>query len=57
MNMSYCRFRNTLQDLIDCEEALDFGAEQDDKMSDEERQAMVRLIKTCRRIGENNGGE
>lgn len=45
MNMSYCRFQNTLIDLRDCEEHLD-----DDGLSEEEQTARVRLIKVCQRI-------
>ena len=50
MNMSYCRFRNTLPDLSDCydnwEEDLD---KEDDR---EEYQARERLLKLCKRIAD-----
>lgn len=44
-NMSYCRFRNTLSDLRDCEDHM--GTRVDDKHED---RARVELIKLCRRI-------
>lgn len=47
-NMSYCRFRNTLADLRDCES--DFG---DDDISEEEKAARVELIQLARRIVED----
>lgn len=44
-NMSYCRFRNTLDDLRDCQESLE------DKVgSIEEHKARIRLIKICKEI-------
>lgn len=48
-NMSYCRFRNTLSDLLDCEEALGDGTE-DRTLSATETKARAELIKTCARI-------
>lgn len=52
-NMSYCRFRNTLDDLIDCyanwEESL--------KSYPEERQARERLLKLCQRIISDYGDD
>lgn len=43
-NMSYCRFRNTLNDLTDCENNFD------NISSIEELQAAKRLLQTCQRI-------
>ena len=43
-NMSYCRFRNTLNDLQDCENNFD------NINSIEELVAAKRLLKTCQRI-------
>lgn len=43
-NMSYCRFRNTLNDLTDCENNFD------NINSIEELQAAKRLLQTCQRI-------
>ena len=42
-NMSYCRFRNTLQDLRDSEENMDVAD------SPEEQAARFALIKLCYR--------
>lgn len=42
MNMPYCRFRNTVEDLKDCYENMD-----DMEMSEEEKQARIKLIKVC----------
>ncbi len=46
-NMSYCRFQNTLDDMQDCNEALDelvAGDKDIDEVSDEEREAMERMM-------------
>ena len=51
MNMSYCRFRNTLEDLRDCYFNL---SEVQDLSSDEER-AREKLIKLCCTIAEERG--
>lgn len=45
-NMGYCRFVNTLADLLDCEEHIG-----DEDLSAEEAKAQKRLIKICQRIG------
>jgi hypothetical protein len=47
-NMSYCRFRNSLEDLRDCYDNMD-----DNDMSEEEKQARKRLIQLCREIADN----
>jgi hypothetical protein len=41
-NMSYCRFRNTLQDFEDC---FDFLRNGDEKLSYEELRAAISLIR------------
>lgn len=46
MNMSYCRFQNTLPDLRDCASHLF------DKVSLEEHRARKQLIEECRAIVE-----
>lgn len=54
-NMSYCRFQNTAPDLRDCADHL-----LDDDLSKDEREALKRLIKTCREIvseWEENGND
>ena len=45
-NMSYCRFRNTLEDLMNCERNLD----DDLSESIEEAQARIKLVEVCQRI-------
>jgi len=52
-NMSYCRFRNTLADLKDCDQALADGVYDRDELSPEEKRACEQLIKLCRRLGED----
>lgn len=47
-NMSYCRFTNTLTDLMDCYEHMD-----DDEISDMEEKARLLLIQTCRDIADD----
>lgn len=49
MNMSYCRFQNTLQDLKDC---ADYMEETD--LDKEEERARKELIKVCRQIVEQD---
>lgn len=49
-NMSYCRFRNTSRDLIDCKEALEAllnGSSEEGPLSEDELHAAVKLISTC----------
>ena len=49
-NMSYCRFQNTLPDLIDCDEAL---REIDDNLAElsrDEARAAQELIRICQQI-------
>jgi hypothetical protein len=57
-NMSYCRFRNTLSDLRDCQEALvDLACDGEDSLSDEEKRAKDSLIALCHEIaGEYDDG-
>ena len=45
MNMSYCRFQNTLQDLIDCEENLP-----NKDLSWNEAEAFAELVGLCKSI-------
>ena len=49
-NMSYCRFRNTLSDLADCQEYLESllaGDTEYGALSREELNAAVELVETC----------
>ena len=61
MNMSYCRFQNTLGDLRDCYEAWDKYADRDDDsdddayldmdvLSEDERDAREQLLALCKKI-------
>lgn len=50
-NMSYCRFRNTLADLLDCQEHLL------EELSTEEEKARAELVRTCQEIVEAAGEE
>ena len=55
-NMSYCRFRNTYLDLIDCSNNLS-----DKDLSDSEKMARKNLLELCKEMIEylefNNYGE
>ena len=55
MNMSYCRFRNTLSDLDDCYDALMekgvVGVKAD--ADPDEQRAVTRLIKMCKQLAED----
>ena len=44
-NMSYCRFQNTLSDLLDCYRNWD-----DEDLSDEEKRARKRILTLCEDI-------
>ena len=46
-NMSYCRFQNTVQDLMDCRDAFD------DIHSKDEERAAKQLVKICADIVQN----
>jgi hypothetical protein len=50
MNMSYCRFQNTLRDLQDCESHLF------DTLSPEEHEARLEMIEICRAMAEESDG-
>lgn len=52
MNMTYCRFQNTLEDLRDCQEHMD-----DSELSPEEMQARKELIEVCWRIAQDYADE
>jgi hypothetical protein len=51
-NMSHCRFTNTLEDLRDCADYIDAN-----DLSESETKARARLIKVCREIVRDAGGE
>jgi hypothetical protein len=46
MNMSYCAFQNTLEDLRQCQEILEEG----DELSEDELRAARKLVEICRSI-------
>lgn len=46
-NMSYARFQNTLNDMLDCYEHMD-----ENPCSDEEEKARKALIKLCLKIAD-----
>lgn len=50
-NMSYCKFRNTKNDLEDCLDAI----EQGDTLSEEEADAGVRMFRRFLSFCEDNG--
>jgi hypothetical protein len=50
-NMSYCRFENTLSDLEDCYEDMQFGTEFSE-LSLTEQQARNELVALCKKIAE-----
>lgn len=55
-NMSYCRFQNTLDDLRDCETAIEELQNPKEELSAEEYAAYRALIRMCRRIANDNEG-
>lgn len=50
MNMGYCRFENTLNDLRDCMEHM-----WDDDLSDSEEESRQKMIELCVKISEDYG--
>jgi len=57
-NQSYCRYRNTLQDLRDCAEAIESEEFEEthalkSELSPEERQAKKALVELCQKIVDN----
>lgn len=60
-NMSYCRYRNTLMDLQDCEEALQEEIDNDvileDELGSDELRARKHLIQLCKDIAEMFEGD
>lgn len=51
-NMSYCRFRNTLNDLRDCSKHMD----DDEDLSEDESNARDSMMLLCARIVHANAG-
>ena len=50
-NMSYCRFENTLSDLEDCYEDMEFGNDFSE-LSLTEQEARNELVALCKKIAE-----
>ena len=58
MNMSYCRFENTLAALRECDEAMAESVQDPlDELSESERKAAKRLLKLCREMADNYGDD
>ena len=58
MNMSYCRFENTLAALRECDEAMaEIVQDPPDELSESERKAAKRLLKPCREMADNYGDD
>ena len=56
-NLAYCRFRNTLDDLRDCENKLDEIGGDFQELSREEEHAAKSLIAMCQNIANNFGAK
>jgi len=52
-NMAYCRFQNTLQDLRDCQRALNEMGDFERELSGEEARAAKRLLQICRELSDD----
>ncbi len=55
MNMSYCRFENTLRALLECRDALEEVADPLHALSESERKAAIRLFKLCGELADDYG--
>ena len=53
MNMHYCRFTNTVQDMMDCIEDMEVGSD----ASEEEKEAKKKFIKICIKVAKECGKE
>ncbi len=54
INMSYCRFENTLLALRECQEALyDTGLDPFEHLSDAEAKAARKLMNLCRSLADD----
>lgn len=56
INMSYCRWQNTLQALQECYESTYEDFDPRSRLSDEEKKAFDALVKLCRRIADDFEG-
>jgi hypothetical protein len=57
MNLSYCRFENTYNDLVDCLDALDNSSVEklEEDAGQYERKYIRKLIELCEEIAGNYG--
>lgn len=57
MNLSYCRFENTYNDLMDCLEELDNSSIErlEENANQYERKYIRKLIELCEEIASNYG--
>ena len=53
MNMSYCRFENTLAALRECRDALSESCDPLSELSESEKKAAERLFKMCRELADD----
>ena len=57
INMSYCRFQNTLEALRECVDALDEIDHDIEKLDSDERHAAQQLARLCRQLADDFAGE
>lgn len=57
MNMSYCRFQNTLEALRECVDALDEIDWEIEKLDSDERRAAKQLANLCQQLADDFAGE
>ena len=53
MNMSYCRFENTVNDMMDCINNMEL----DEHASDYEKHARKRFVELCAQVVKDHGEE
>ena len=53
MNMSYCRFENTVNDMMDCINNMDIS----ESASEYEKRARKRFVELCAQVVEDHGEE
>ena len=53
MNMHYCRFENTVNDMIDCIEDMDIS----EMASKQEKEARKKFVELCVQVAEDYGHE
>jgi hypothetical protein len=53
MNMSYCRFENTLAALRECKEALAESCDPIAELSESEQKSAKQLLQMCRELADD----